>query len=49
MRETGITIGQVIGLAADGLSIEEIVHDFGGQIDRDDVRDALIFALRLTS
>jgi uncharacterized protein (DUF433 family) len=46
---TTITISQILRLVAEGLSSEEIVDEFGGQIQLDDVRQALLFAANLAS
>jgi uncharacterized protein (DUF433 family) len=46
---TSISIGQVLGLISEGYSVERITAEYQGLIDECDVRDALIFALRLSS
>ena len=46
---TSITVGQVLGLVSEGYGVERIMAEYHNLIDERDVREALIFALRLSS
>lgn len=42
-------VSQILGLVADGYSIDQIVQEYEGIVTRDEVREALVFACRLSS
>lgn len=46
---TGVTVSQILGLIADGYDIDRIVTEYEGVVTYQEVREAILFASRLSS
>lgn len=46
---TGVTVSQILGLIADGYDIDRIVREYEGVVTHQEVREAILFASRLSS
>lgn len=49
LGDTRIAVAQILGLLADGYDVDGVVDQFDGLIAAEDVREALLFAVGLSS